>query len=224
MLAVCSGALMARVIPTPTLTTPYLVYWLPLDEAARRFDVSREGLTAAVRRGDLEVRAKVVGGDVVASVSSTDLAVRYGPPRSEPLPKGAAGPQAAIGSRDDLDGAHGRLVAAEDRARVLELDRARLDGRLETAERLERALQRYADRLEERREREREAYEVKLAEAEVVRLQLARVVGRLEADVAQLRGSVAVAPRRELPAPVASAAPGARPLRTGRWRRWLGRR
>ena len=58
-----------------------LVYWLPLEEATRRFAVSREELTTAARNGDLDVRAKVIGGDVVASVSSRDLTARYGPPR-----------------------------------------------------------------------------------------------------------------------------------------------
>ncbi|MEM9800410.1 MAG: hypothetical protein AAGA20_08790 [Planctomycetota bacterium] len=187
-------------------TTPGLVFWLPLDEAARRFDVDRDELIAAVRRGELDVRAKIVGGDVVASVCSTDLALRYGPPRDVP----AAAPADEI--EHDV---RGRLVAAEDRARVLELDGARLAGQLSVAERLERGLQRYADRLEERGDREREAFEQRLAEAELVRLQLARVVGQLEAEVARLQAQIGAA---ESPPQIAAAVP----RRSGGWRRWFG--
>lgn len=167
---------------------PGLVYWLPLDEAARRFAVSREDLTAAARSGDLDVRAKVIGGEVVASVSSRELTTRYGPPRTAsivPLERREVPP--APDTETELQKVHGRLVAAEDRARVLELDRARLEGRLETADRLERGLQRYTDRLEERLDETRERYEAQLAKAETVRLQLARVVGRMEVEMGRMQ-------------------------------------
>ncbi len=168
--------------------SPELVYWLPLEEAIRRFAVSREELTSAARTGDLDVRAKVIGGDVVASVSSRDLTARYGPPRpASSAPPRRQTPAAAPETEAELARVHGRLVAAQDRARILDLDRARLHGALETAERLERGLQRYADRLEERIEDTRERYEQRLQQAEGVRLQLARVVGRMESEMGRMQ-------------------------------------
>ena len=193
---------------THALQAPALVFWLPLDEAARRFEADRAALVAAVRAGELEVRAKVIGGEVVASVSSADLAARFGPPRAvprDPTPdaseervstRTAPGPVAlpavpepapVVGPTPaELDALHGRLVAAEDRARVLELDRARLEGRLETADRVERGLQRYADKLETRLDETVERYEERLAGAERMRLELARVVGRMEEELLRL--------------------------------------
>ncbi|MEM9379036.1 MAG: hypothetical protein AAGB93_03725 [Planctomycetota bacterium] len=180
-------------MPSPVTTTPGLVYWLPLDEAALRFDVDRKELTAAARRGDLDVRAKVVAGDIVASVCSTELTARYGPPRSTPPEV----PRPALERGDP--------------------EAERLAGRLEVSERLERGLQRYADRLEQRYDQQRDAYEDRLAEAELVRLQLARVVGRLEAEVTRLRS--------EVEAPAAPALPAAAPMAPRRgWRAWLRRR
>lgn len=165
-----------------------LVYWLPLEEAVRRFAVSREELTAAARSGELDVRAKVIGGEVVASVSSRDLTARYGPPSADPVapPKRPEGP-AAPETEAELARVHGQLVAAQDRARILDLDRARLQGALQAAERIERGLQRYADRLEDRIEDTRDRYEQRLQQAEVVRLQLARVVGRMETEMGRMQ-------------------------------------
>ncbi len=165
-----------------------LVYWLPLEEAVRRFAVSREELTAAARSGDLDVRAKVIGGDVVASVSSRDLTARYGPPSADVAapPKRPEVP-AAPETEAELARVHGQLVAARDRARILDLDRARLQGALQAAERIERGLQRYADRLEDRIEDTRDRYEQRLQQAEVTRLQLARVVGRMETEMGRMQ-------------------------------------
>ena len=165
-----------------------LVYWLPLEEAVRRFAVSREELTAAARSGELDVRAKVIGGEVVASVSSRDLTARYGPPSAAPgaPPKRPEAP-AAPETEAELARVHGQLVAAQDRARILDLDRARLQGALQAAERIERGLQRYADRLEDRIEDTRDRYEQRLQQAEVVRLQLARVVGRMETEMGRMQ-------------------------------------
>lgn len=174
-------------MPTATRSTG-LVYWLPLEEAIRRFPVSREELTAAARSGELDVRAKVIGGEVVASVSSRDLTARYGPPSADPgaPPKRREAP-AAPETEAELARVHGQLVAAQDRARILDLDRARLQGALQAAERIERGLQRYADRLEDRIEDTRDRYEQRLQEAEVVRLQLARVVGRMETEMGRMQ-------------------------------------
>lgn len=165
-----------------------LVYWLPVDEAVRRFAVTREELAAAAKSGALDIRAKVIGGEVVASVSSRDLTAHYGPPKASPRgPQQRLEAPAAPETEAELARVHGQLVAAKDRARILDLDRARLQGALETAERIERGLQRYADRLEVRIEETRDVYEQRLQQAEVVRLQLARVVGRMEAEMSRMQ-------------------------------------
>mgnify|MGYP000727985838 CR=1 FL=1 len=174
-----------------------LVFWPPLEEARRRFGLEREQLTEAVGRGELSMRAKVVGGAVRATVSSRDLVRLFGQPleraasteRDRPEPESPSTPPQHDRSAE-LDELHGRLVAAEDLARVLELDRARLEGRLETADRIERGLQRYADKLEDRLETTRVDYEGRLAEAESLRLNLARVVGRMETELLRLQAKV----------------------------------
>ena len=61
-----------------------LVFWLPLEEARRRFGLERDQLTAAVGRGELSMRAKVGGGEVRATVSSSDLIRLFGPPVAIP--------------------------------------------------------------------------------------------------------------------------------------------
>ena len=178
-----------------------LVFWLPLEEARRRFGLERDQLTAAVGRGELSMRAKVVGGEVRATVSSSDLIRLFGPPvaaeelpaappveRRKPTARTAPTPEPPAPA--ELDELHGRLVAAEDRARVLELDRARLEGQLEASSRIERGLQRYADKLETRLDETRADYEERLAGAERLRLELARVVGRMEGEMLRLQSKL----------------------------------
>lgn len=177
---------------------PRLVFWLPPAEAARRFGVTRDELTRRVRSGEVTMRAKVAGGELVATLCSTDLIAVFGAPS-----EGAARePEPKVGGAD-LDALHGELVAEREAVRLLELDRARLEGQLETAGRVERGLQRYADKLEDR-----------LEEAEVLRLNLARAVGQLEAEAARLRDQLALT----APAPRQIEAQ-ARPKK----RRWFGR-
>ena len=154
-----------------------LVFWLPPDEAARRFGVTREELTASVRSGAVTMRAKVAGGELVATLCSTDLIAVFGEPASGPAVARPAVTEA------ELERLHGELVAEREAVRLLELDRARLEGQLDTASRVERGLQRYADRLEG-----------KLDEAEVLRLNLARAVGQLEAEAQRLRAQLETAP------------------------------
>lgn len=204
-----------------------LVFWLPIDEATRRFAVSREELAVAVRRGELDVRAKVIGGEVVASVSSAELSAKYGAPRTTslvPLEREEVPPAPEDTQR--LEELHGRVVEAEDRARVLALDRARLEGRLETADRMERGLQRYADRLEQRLEDTSQAYERRLVEAEHVRLQLARVVGRMESEMGrmQLRLDELEGERAKLLAAAPESQPEPAPRRRWPWSRRSVRR
>lgn len=68
------------------------------------------------------------------------------------------------------------LLEQRERLRTLELEAARLKGQLDAAERIERAAQRYADRMEE-----------KLSEARKREASLARALGYAEAQRDQLR-------------------------------------
>lgn len=68
------------------------------------------------------------------------------------------------------------LIAQRERVRELELEKARLSGELAASERIERAGQRYADKLEE-----------KLAEARKREASLARALGYAEAQRDQLQ-------------------------------------
>src|SRR5438093_479171 len=67
------------------------------------------------------------------------------------------------------------LIAQRERVRELELAQARLQGELSAVERIERASQRYADKLEE-----------KLADARKREASLARALGYVEAQRDQL--------------------------------------
>jgi chromosome condensin MukBEF ATPase and DNA-binding subunit MukB len=67
------------------------------------------------------------------------------------------------------------VIAQRERTRALELEHARLQGELAASERIERAAQRYADKLEE-----------KLAEARRREASLARALGYAEAQRDQL--------------------------------------
>ena len=178
------------------------MFWLPPEEAARRFGVTTDELTRRVRKGEITMRAKVAGGAMLATLCSTDLMRLFGAPKALGAAHAASATSAMppVVSEAQLAERHGALVEAEERAHVLELHNARLEGRLETAERIERGLQRYADKLE-----------VKLEAAETLRLNLARAVGQLEAEMQRLQARVELAesesprlieaPRREKPAP-----------------------
>lgn len=92
------------------------------------------------------------------------------------------------------------LIAQRARTRELELEAARLRGHLEASERIERASQRYADKLEER-----------LTAARKREASLARALGYVEAQRDQLLGRLdggkpasALEPRAPLPRPVGS--------------------
>jgi hypothetical protein len=175
-----------------------LVFWLPPAEAALRFGVTRDELTRRVRSGEVTMRAKVAGGELVATLCSTDLIAVFGPP----VVGARRAPKVAPGDAE-VKRLHGELVIEREAVRLLDLDRARLEGQLETAGRVERGLQRYADKLE-----------TKLEAAETLRLNLARAVGQLEAEAARLQARLAAAqpPPRQLEAP-------ARPKK----RRWFRR-
>jgi hypothetical protein len=80
------------------------------------------------------------------------------------------------------------LIAQRERTRTLELEGARLTGELAASERIERAAQRYADKLEE-----------KLAEARKREASLARALGYVEAQRDQLLARLGEGPASALP-------------------------
>jgi hypothetical protein len=87
-------------------------------------------------------------------------------------------PRIAAGARPRLDArTTAWLLAQRARAHELELEAARLRGHLEASERIERASQRYADKLEER-----------LGEARKREASLARALGYVEAQRDRLLG------------------------------------
>lgn len=110
-----------------------VVYWLPLLSALAHFEVSRSEIVRAVKEGELRSRRIVCGDDLAVALSSAELLERY-PRRPEPVvPESPAGSKALI-PIDVL------------REQATEL--ARVQAHLEAAERVERSLHRYADRLE----------------------------------------------------------------------------
>lgn len=90
------------------------------------------------------------------------------------------------------------LIAQRSEMRALELERARLQGELAASERIERAGQRYADKLEE-----------KLAEARRREASLARALGYVEAQRDRLAARLGEGGQHVLPGPdpVGRAAP-----------------
>lgn len=85
-------------------------------------------------------------------------------------------PHAPSTSRPRLDArTTAWLIAQRERVHALELEQARLSGELSASERIERAAQRYADKLEE-----------KLSEARKREASLARALGYVEAQRDQL--------------------------------------
>jgi hypothetical protein len=162
-----------------------LVFWLPPEEAALRFGVSVDELVTATKRGELQVRAKVAGGELVATLCSTDLIERYGAPV-----RGKLAAPVAPADKAELESLRAELANREEHIGHVELKNARLAGRLEAADRVERSLQRYADKVEQRVEDVSVTYEARLQEAEKVRLNMARVIGRMETEMLALQQRV----------------------------------
>ena len=94
------------------------------------------------------------------------------------------------------------LIAQRERVRELELSQARLHGELSASERIERAAQRYADKLEE-----------KLNEARKREASLARALGYVEAQRDQLAARLGEGRKTALPELVdVEIVPPARPV------------
>lgn len=169
-----------------------LVFWLPPEEAALRFGVAASELVAATRRGELKVRAKVAGGELVATLCSTELIAKYGAPvlgkLEQPL---------TSADRERVEKLSKELEDSESRTMEAKLESARLSGQLEVADRVERSLLRYAERVDKRLEDVSVTYEAKLQDAERMRLQMARTLGRMEAELLKLQAGASGA---EVPA------------------------
>lgn len=151
-----------------------VVYWLPLSGALAHFEVERSELVAAVRSGALRSRRILRGEDLVVALSSTELLVHY-PRREKPL-------QA---SSRPLAGSYETEQSLREQAAEL----ARVQGRLAAAEKIERSMQRYADRLEG-----------ELAKVRQEALTLARALGRAEqlaaSNAAEMQRLQAPEPRK----------------------------
>lgn len=76
---VMAGTTSTSDVPAPE--TARLVFWLPPEEAARVFGVATAELTRRVRAGEVQMRAKVAGGELVATLCSTDLVRCFGEPK-----------------------------------------------------------------------------------------------------------------------------------------------
>ncbi len=133
---------------------------LTLAEAVWASGLSRAELEAAVRAGELTVRRVVRRGRAVAVVPLAELE--------------------RLHRRHDAT-----RRATEDEGHALRTRVARLEGELATSERVERSLQRYTDRLEERTTARLRELEATLAESRRREMTLARVLGQKEALLAR---------------------------------------
>ena len=151
-----------------------------------RFGVTVEELVTATKRGQLSVQAKVAGGELVATLCSTQLIERYGQPLRGKLeqPLGAS-------HEAELARLRGELEQREFQLGVVERKNAHMQGELKAADRVERSLQRYADRVEQRLDDVSVTYEARLAEGEKLRLNMARTMGRMETELLKLQAEVA---------------------------------
>ncbi|MFT6040004.1 MAG: hypothetical protein ACJAZ8_001798 [Planctomycetota bacterium] len=163
-----------------------LVFWLPPAEAALRFGVSVDELVTATKRGHLSVQAKVAGGELVATLCSTDLIARYGEPR-----RGKLEQPLGVAHDAELEQLRGELKQRDVQLGEAELMRAHMQGELKAADRVERSLQRYADRVEQRLDDVSVTYEARLAEGDRLRLNMARTIGRMETELLKLQEQVA---------------------------------
>ena len=149
---------------------------LPLAEAAWAAGLARSELRACIDRGEIAVHRLLLGRRAVAAVDLKDM---------ERLVR-------------DLDAQRpapdARLTDGE--LATLRETVARLEGELTASDRVERALQRYADKLETRlalRERELEA---RLAESRKRELTLARALGQAEERLERYKALEPPKPRR----------------------------
>lgn len=156
-----------------------LIFWIPIPEAERRFEVARSELIQHVQTGGLTARRILCGDDLVIAVSSSELEATYRPrPASEFAPGGPftderESAQTIAELQAQLEDERKRRADLEqEQQRALESERlrsARLEGELGASSKIERSLQAYADRLED-----------ELCTARKQAMTLARALGRAE--------------------------------------------
>ena len=174
-----------------------LIFWIPIPEAERRFEVTRSELIQRVQTGGLTARRILCGDDLVIAVSSSELEATYRPrPASEfatggPFTDERESAQTIAELKAQLEDERQRRADLEDeQRRELESERlktARLEGELGASSKVERSLQAYADRLED-----------ELVSARKQAMTLARALGRAEqlAEAAPARLAAKAAPKR----------------------------
>ena len=143
---------------------------LTLVEAAWAAGLSRTELQALIRAGKLSVRRVVRAGRVVSVVPLAELERAH--------------------QQHESTGVAQRAETARLRERV-----AGLEGELTASDRVERSLQRYADRLEERSHARILELEAGLSEARKREMTLARALGQAEARATQLAANVEASER-----------------------------
>ena len=176
-----------------------LIYWIPIPEAERRFEVTRTELIRRVQTGGLTARRILCGDDLVIAVSSSELETLW---RQRPASALATGgpfsdereTSATIAELNaQLEAERERRLALEESSRAelegVRLQAARLEGELSSSSKVERSLQRYADRLED-----------ELQAARKQAMTLARALGRAEQLADSSRARLA-APEAEKRAP-----------------------
>jgi hypothetical protein len=164
-------------IETPKAAYPGAL--LPLAEAAWASGLPRGVLTAAIVEGALRSHRLVLHGRVRAAIALSELEAwlrERGAAAEAPSPELAA-------AREEL---------------------ARMRGELAASERVERSLQRYADKLEERSDRRLGELEAALVESRRREMTLARHLGRAEERLERLGAPLGLAQG-------ASPAPSGRP-------------
>ena len=176
-----------------------LIFWIPIPEAERRFEVTRAELIQRVQTGGLTARRILCGDDLVIAVSSSELEATYRPrPASEfatggPFTDERENAQTIAELKAQLEDERQRRADLEEGQRQeLEAERlkaARLEGELGASSKVERSLQAYADKLED-----------ELHSARKQAMTLARALGRAEqlAAASTARLPEKAAPKRRL--------------------------
>ena len=155
-------------IPSNSESFPEVV--LTLAEAAWASGLTRDELEQSVRHGELRVRRIVRGGRVVSVVAMKELERVH---------------LNITTAREDTE------ESVEASNQKIREQLARLEGELDASSRVERSLQRYTDRLEERMAVRVSELENSLAISRQRELTLARALGRIEGQYTRLSGQIA---------------------------------
>ena len=156
--------------PIPSGSEPFPEVVLTLAEAAWASGLTRDELQQSVRSGELRVRRIARGGRVVSVVAMKELERVHLSITTE---------------REQTE----ESIQLSNQAMREQL--ARLEGELDASSRVERSLQRYTDRLEERMAVRVSELENSLAISRQRELTLARALGRIEGQYTRLSGQIA---------------------------------